>query len=310
MSRAPGRTRLLIRTRAVSFPWWLRRLPYGLIDAYVSHAMLDMIKRLAEAGHQPVGSASAQSRRVSVTPGLVPATTLTSAPRPSRHSRGGRSVNCADGAASELKAPSGPPQGARALRVAAVQSTGGARVSQPALSGRLHSSGAPPGREPSSGAASRADGSPLRVHRGDVGVRPAGPWPDGRVAERLRPQPPYSGPGTSFLEAAGQDFYNTFVLVGPSGVEAGRIRKQTPAVYEPWFFRGEVGSHVIRTPLGTIGVGICNDGHRSYLPSLLQRGGADLVLHAPLLAASDQGRWRNQRAGYPTLALPDGCGRL
>lgn len=83
--------------------------------------------------------------------------------------------------------------------------------------------------------------------------------------------------GTSFLEAAGQDFYNIFVLVGPSGEEAGRVRKQTPAMYEPWFFRGEAGSHVIRTP-GVIGIGICNDNHRSYLPGLLQQGGADLVL--------------------------------
>ena len=84
--------------------------------------------------------------------------------------------------------------------------------------------------------------------------------------------------GTSYLEASGEDFFNTFVLVTPSGDEAGRVRKQTPAMYEPWFFRGQPGSHVITTELGTIGVGICNDNHRSYLPSLLQHGGADLVL--------------------------------
>ena len=36
--------------------------------------------------------------------------------------------------------------------------------------------------------------------------------------------------------------------------------------------------HVIRTDLGTIGVGICNDNHRSYLPALLQGADADLVL--------------------------------
>jgi N-carbamoylputrescine amidase len=84
--------------------------------------------------------------------------------------------------------------------------------------------------------------------------------------------------GTSFLEAEGEDFYNTFVLAGPTGDEAGRVRKQTPAMYEPWVFRGEAGSHVIRTPIGVIGIGICNDNHRSYLPALLQRGGADIVL--------------------------------
>ena len=84
--------------------------------------------------------------------------------------------------------------------------------------------------------------------------------------------------GTSFLEADGDDFFNTFVLMRPDGEEAGRVRKQTPAMFEPWFFRGESGSHVIDTELGRIGVGICNDNHRSYLPALLQAGGADLVL--------------------------------
>ena len=84
--------------------------------------------------------------------------------------------------------------------------------------------------------------------------------------------------GTSYLEVSGDDFFNTFVLATPDGDEAGRVRKQTPAMYEPWFFRGESGSHVISTELGMIGVGICNDNHRSYLPSLLQKGGADLVL--------------------------------
>lgn len=49
-------TRLLIRTRAVSSPGWLRLLPYGLIDAYLSHAQLRMIKRLAEAGPKSAGA--------------------------------------------------------------------------------------------------------------------------------------------------------------------------------------------------------------------------------------------------------------
>ena len=84
--------------------------------------------------------------------------------------------------------------------------------------------------------------------------------------------------GTSYLQASGDDFFNTFVLAGPSGEEAGRVRKQTPAMYEPCFFRGEPGPHLIDTELGRIGVGICNDNHRSYMPALLQQGGADLLL--------------------------------
>lgn len=50
----PGRTRLLIRTRAISSPGWLRRMPYGLVDAYLSHAELNYIKRHVEAGDGPV----------------------------------------------------------------------------------------------------------------------------------------------------------------------------------------------------------------------------------------------------------------
>ncbi len=45
---ATGRTRLLIRTRAVSSPAWLRLMPYGLIDAYLSHAELSNINRRVE----------------------------------------------------------------------------------------------------------------------------------------------------------------------------------------------------------------------------------------------------------------------
>ena len=60
--------------------------------------------------------------------------------------------------------------------------------------------------------------------------------------------------GASFLEASGADFYDTFVLTAPSGNEAGRVRKQIPAGPEAYFFRGEIGSHVISTPIGKIGV--------------------------------------------------------
>ena len=47
-----GQTRLLIRTRAVSSPWWLRLLPYGLVDAYLSRSELRTIKRLVEAARE------------------------------------------------------------------------------------------------------------------------------------------------------------------------------------------------------------------------------------------------------------------
>jgi N-carbamoylputrescine amidase len=84
--------------------------------------------------------------------------------------------------------------------------------------------------------------------------------------------------GTSFLEADGEDFYNTFVLSTPDGTEAGRVRKQTPAVYEPYFCNGEKGTHVIDTQIGRIGVGICYENQLTYMPRLMYEHSVDLVL--------------------------------
>jgi N-carbamoylputrescine amidase len=84
--------------------------------------------------------------------------------------------------------------------------------------------------------------------------------------------------GASFLEADGEDFFNTFVLTTPSGAEAGRVRKQTPAVFEAFYMRGDVGPHVIATDLGRIGVGICYENHLGYTPRLFHEHGVDLVL--------------------------------
>jgi N-carbamoylputrescine amidase len=84
--------------------------------------------------------------------------------------------------------------------------------------------------------------------------------------------------GTSFLEAAGSDFYDTFVLTGPSGEEAGRVRKQIPAGAEAYFFRGDVGSHVIETTIGKIGVGICAENYYCFAASEFLAKSADFVI--------------------------------
>jgi len=84
--------------------------------------------------------------------------------------------------------------------------------------------------------------------------------------------------GACFLEAEAVDFYNTFVLAAPDGSEAGRVRKQVPAAFEAYFFRGDPGPHTIKTGFGTVGVGICYENQLSFLPRLLLRGQVDLVL--------------------------------
>ena len=84
--------------------------------------------------------------------------------------------------------------------------------------------------------------------------------------------------GTSFLEAEEEDFFNTFVLTTPDGKEAGRVRKQTPAGFEAYFFRGGTGPHVIETELGKIGVGICYENMLSYIPNMMYKHSVDLLL--------------------------------
>lgn len=117
--------------------------------------------------------------------------------------------------------------------------------------------------------------------------------------------------GTSFLEAEGEDFFNTFVLATPSGEEAGRVRKQTPAAYEAYFFKGDTGPHVINTELGKLGVGICYENYLSYIPQMMHRQSADLLL-MPLSAPTPmQSFFFRHRAveQYRTI-IREGAGRM
>jgi predicted amidohydrolase len=74
------------------------------------------------------------------------------------------------------------------------------------------------------------------------------------------------------LEDYEEGFFNTFVLTAPTGEEAGRVRKQFPAIWEAYFFKGDLGSHVIETALGKIGVGICFDSHLAAIVRLSHPG--------------------------------------
>lgn len=83
--------------------------------------------------------------------------------------------------------------------------------------------------------------------------------------------------GTSFLEAVDGGFINTFVLMGPDR-EYGRVHKQEPALFENYFTEGRPGSHVIQTPIGRVGVGICYENMRAFLSRLLVEHDADILL--------------------------------
>lgn len=84
--------------------------------------------------------------------------------------------------------------------------------------------------------------------------------------------------GTSFLEVDGEDFFNTFALASPDGTVAGKVRKAPPASLEAFFYRGGSGSHVIETPLGRLGVGICYENLLFERLNDLYRSSVDLVL--------------------------------
>jgi N-carbamoylputrescine amidase len=95
--------------------------------------------------------------------------------------------------------------------------------------------------------------------------------------------------GTSYLEADGDDFYNTFVLATPEGTEAGRVRKETPAAFEAFFTLGEASPHVIETEIGRIGVSICYENQLAYASRLMFVHSVDLMLmphSAPVPGAS------------------------
>src|SRR5580698_137432 len=42
---------------------------------------------------------------------------------------------------------------------------------------------------------------------------------------------------TSYLEAEGEDFFNTFALAAPDGRIAGRVRKESLPAFEGWYFK-------------------------------------------------------------------------
>lgn len=64
--------------------------------------------------------------------------------------------------------------------------------------------------------------------------------------------------GAGFLEAEGEELYNTFSLFGPGGL-IGRVRKGSLPFFEGWYFRPCARSKVIETGFGRVGVGICHD---------------------------------------------------
>jgi N-carbamoylputrescine amidase len=126
--------------------------------------------------------------------------------------------------------------------------------------------------------------------------------------------------GAGFFEAAGEDFYDTFVLTTPDGLEAGRVRKAVPAEAEAYYFRGAMGPHVLNTAIGKIGIGICAENYYCALPTELIKESADLILmpHAapdmsesgglPSPPGTHLASWYAKKVGIP-VAMVNKVGR-
>lgn len=101
--------------------------------------------------------------------------------------------------------------------------------------------------------------------------------------------------GTSYLEADGEDFYNTFLLTSPDGTDAGTVRKEQPATFENYFTLGDPNPHVIETELGRLGVGICFENHMVRFLERMQEAEVDLMLQ-PHSAPTPGGAFISKRA--------------
>jgi N-carbamoylputrescine amidase len=93
--------------------------------------------------------------------------------------------------------------------------------------------------------------------------------------------------GGSFLEARGEDFFNTFILAGPEEGILGRVGKDHPASLEAYTFKPQPGPQVIDTPLGRVGIAICYDSSLRVVWDRLLAEGFDLLL-LPMCAPTPQ----------------------
>lgn len=84
--------------------------------------------------------------------------------------------------------------------------------------------------------------------------------------------------GASYLEASGDELYNTFTLAGPDGGVRGRVRKESLPAFEGWYFKSCAEPKVIDTELGRIAVGICQDNHTARFFRRVMRDAPDLLL--------------------------------
>ena len=128
--------------------------------------------------------------------------------------------------------------------------------------------------------ARRVPGVPRRrlpLRRVDLEIGRAPRWTDRALAHGARRRAS-DLLGASYLEADGDDFFNTFALAAPDGSIAGRVRKESLPVYEGWYFKSCTLPKTIDTALGRIAVGICQDNHTARFMRRIADASPDLIL--------------------------------
>jgi N-carbamoylputrescine amidase len=127
--------------------------------------------------------------------------------------------------------------------------------------------------------------------------------------------------GASYLEAEGEDFFNTFALATPDGAIAGRVRKESLPAFEGWYFKSCPEPKVIDSELGRISVGICQDNHTARFFERVMRDEPDLILMphsapcAPLVSSvmrenlAEIGSYYAREFGVPVVMVNKARGR-
>ena len=114
----------------------------------------------------------------------------------------------------------------------------------------------------------------------------------------------------SIFERAGQEYYNSLVMVDADGALLGLYRKSHipdgPGYEEKFYFRpGDTGFKVWKTQFGRIGVGICWDQWFPEAARAMTLTGAEALLYPTAIGSEPenaeldtQARWRRAMVGH------------
>lgn len=114
----------------------------------------------------------------------------------------------------------------------------------------------------------------------------------------------------SIFERAGQEYYNSLVMIDADGAILGLYRKSHipdgPGYEEKFYFRpGDTGFKVWPTRFGRIGVGVCWDQWFPEAARAMMLGGAEILFYPTAIGAEPENaaldtaaRWRRAMQGH------------